>query len=135
MDGVAAVRTALIADEVLLALVPADSIGAGPLPLEGGLPRLMLESISAVDRNLPSPGATRHVRERVQVTIMASNYPEQKAIQRAVRRAAADRINVQVAGIENVTIHTEPRGPDFMIEDPSIWCGTQDFITTYTEAR
>lgn len=135
MDGVAAVRAALIKDAALLAMISGDNIGAGPLPLGGALPRLMLESISAVDRNLPSPGATRHVRERVQVTIMARNYPEQKAIQRAVRRAAADQLDVEVAGISNITIHTEPRGPDFMIEDPAIWCGTQDFITTYTEPR
>lgn len=135
MDGVAAVRSVLVADAALTALVLADNIAAGPLPLAGTLPRLMLESISAVDRNLPSPGATRHVRERVQVTIMARNYPEQKAILRAVRRAAADQVNPEVPGIDNVTIHTEPRGPDFMIEDPAIWCGTQDFITTYTEIR
>lgn len=135
MDGVAAVRSVLVADAALTALVPADNVAAGPLPLGGKLPMLMLASISAVDRNLPSPGATRHVRERVQVTIMARNYPEQKDILRAVRRAAADQVNPEVPGIEHVTIHTEPRGPDFMIEDPAIWCGTQDFITTYTETR
>jgi len=135
MDGVAAVRSVMIAEVPLVSLVPADSIHAGDLPLNASLPAISLASISKVDRNVPSPGATRHVRERVQATVHARNYPEQKAIERAVRRAAADRINPDVPGITNVTIHTEGAGPDFRAADASVWMSTQDFITTYTETR
>jgi hypothetical protein len=135
MDGVAVVRSVLVADTALVELVPASRVIAGPLPLNVTLPALSLLSISKVDRNLPAPGATRFVRERVQVTVQARNYPEQKSILRAVRHAAADRLNVVANGLEAVTIHTESAGPDFMSEDASIWLGSQDFIVTYLETR
>jgi len=135
MDGVAAVRSVMIADAPLVALVPEDSIHAGDLPLNATLPAISLSSVSKVDRNIPAPGATRHVRERVQATFHARNYPEQKAVERAARRAAADKINPEVPGITNVTIHTEGAGPDLRAADASVWMGTQDFMTTYTEQR
>lgn len=135
MDGVVAVRSVLIVDEPLALLVPEDDIAAGPRPFGAKLPSVSLASVSKVDRNIPAPGEWRHVRERVQATIQGRNYPEQKAILRAVRKAAADRLYPEVPGIRDVTIHTEPAGPDFMIEAASIWCGTQDFIVTYSEPR
>ncbi|EJL21896.1 DUF3168 domain-containing protein [Novosphingobium sp. AP12] len=135
MDGVAAIRSVLIADDELRLLVPEDDTSAGPRGLGASLPSIMLESVSTVDRNIPSPGASRHVHERVQVTVMARNYPEQKALLRAVKRAAADQVNPEVAGIADVTIHTAGAGPDLMAEEASIWIGSQDFITTYTESR
>lgn len=135
MDGVAAVRSVLAADAALIALVPAARIIAGPLGLNAVLPAISLESISKVDMNLPSPGATRFVRERVQVTVHAKNYLSQKAILRAVRHAAADKLYPEVPGISGVTIHTESAGPDFMSEDASIWMGSQDMMVKYTEER
>ncbi|PZQ54191.1 MAG: hypothetical protein DI555_14120 [Novosphingobium pentaromativorans] len=135
MDGIVAVRSVLIDDEPLTELAPADDIAAGPRPMGFALPGISLASVSKVDRNIPAPGEWRHVRERVQATIHARNYPEQKAILRAMRKAAADRLYPEVPGIRDVTIHTEPAGPDFMIEAASIWCGTQDFIVTYSEPR
>ena len=135
MDGVAAVRVAFVADATLTGLVPADSIHAGPLPLDATLPAISLASVSSVDWNIPAPGSTRHVSERVQATLHARNYPEMKAIKRSARHAAADKIGLEVPGILVVTIHTEAAGPDFMAADASIWMGTQDFITTYTEIR
>lgn len=135
MDGVAALVQVLVADADLTSLVPADRVAAGPSPLGFALPWIMLESVSKNDRNIPAPGARRHVRERVQVTVMASDYPERAAVMRAVRHAAADRVDVIVEGIDAVTIHTDSAGPDFMIEDPSIWCRSQDFLVTYLETR
>lgn len=135
MDGVHAVRTVFIADAPLVALVVADSIHAGPLPLGARLPAIALTSVSTIDRNIPSPGPLRHVRERVQAMVHAKNYPEQKAIKRALRGAAADQVDVAVEGITDVTIHTEGGGPDFFDESASIWMGAQDFITTFSEQR
>jgi len=135
MDGVAAVRVALIADAAMIALVPTARIFAGPAPLGTPLPFVMLESISKTDRNIPAPGATRHVRERVQVSVVGLNYPQQKQLLRAVRHAAADRINVAVTGLTNVTIHTDSAGPDFYDVDYAGWRGSQDFMTKYLETR
>jgi len=133
--GIDAVRTALIADATLTGLVPAARIGAGDLPQGITLPALSLTSISKVDRNIPNPGAYRHVTERVQVMIHAANYPSQKAIEKAVRGAAADQVGFAVSGLVNVTIHTDGGGPDFTNEEASIHLGTQDFRVTYSEVR
>lgn len=135
MDGVVATRSVLVADAAMTGLVPGVRIIAGPLPLNITLPAISLESISKVDLNIPAPGSTRFVRERVQVTVHAKNYPEQKAILRAVRHAAADKLFPTVAGISGITIHTESAGPDFMSEDASIWMGSQDLMVKYTEER
>lgn len=134
MDGVAAVRVALVADGALIALVPAARIQTGALPQGITLPAIALESISKVDRNILEPGVDRHVDERVQVTVLASTYPSQKAILRAVRHAAADKFPT-VTGLSNVTIHTDGAGPDLISEDSSIRIGTQDFRVGYTETR
>lgn len=135
MDGVAAMRSVLVADAPMIELVIADSIHAGPLPLGAKLPAISLQSISTTDRNIPAPGANRHVRERVRGMVYARNYPEQKAVKRALKRAAADKIGVDVPGITQVTIHTDSSGPDFTSDDASVWMVPQDFIVTYTEQR
>jgi hypothetical protein len=135
MDGVAALRAVLVANGPLTAMVPNKGIFAGPAPLGTTLPLVMLESVSKVDRNLPSPGSRRHVRERVQATVIAADYLQQKAVLRAVRRAAADKLYPEVPGISGVTIHTDSAGPDF--HDPAYagWRGSQDFMVTYSEER
>lgn len=135
MDGVAAVRSVLVADSAMTALVPAAKIIAGPLPLGIQPPAVSLQSISKVDLNVPSPGATRMVSERVQVTVMAANYPSQKSILRAVRHAAADQLYPTVPGISGVTIHTDSAGPDMTNDESSLWIGSQDFFAKYTEQR
>lgn len=135
MDGVAAVRSVLVADASMTALVPAARIFAGPAPLGTVLPFVMLESISKTDRNLPAPGSTRFVTERVQATVVAENYPSQKAILRAVRHAAADKLSPTVNGISGVTIHTDTAGPDFYDADYAGWRGSQDFRVKYSEDR
>jgi len=139
MDGVAAVRSVLVADVALLTLVPnvggKSQVIAGPMAIGTTLPAIGLQSISKTDLNIPSPGTHRFVTERVQVTVMAGNYRSQKDILRAVRKAAADQIYPTVAGISGVTIHTEGAGPDFMNEAGSIWLGSQDFVVRYTEER
>lgn len=135
MTGVVAVRTVLIANAALTALVPPARIGAGVLPQDTALPAISLTSVSKVDRNIPAPGNYRHVSERVQVTVLARNYPEQLAVMAAVRGAAADQVNPVVSGLTAVTIHTEGAGPDIFSAEASIYQGEQDFRVTYTEAR
>lgn len=135
MDGVAALRFVLVADATLLGLVPEENIFAGPMPLDMQGPAISLQSISTSDLNIPTPAATRLVTERVQATIRALNYPSQKAIEKAVKRAAADQLYPSVPGISGVTIHTAGAGPDFVNEALSLWQGSQDFSVKYNQAR
>lgn len=134
MDGVAALRVALVANAPLLVLVPATRIMQGILPQGTTLPAISLMSVTRIDRNIPNPGTYRHSSERVQATVLAKDYVSLKAIIRALRKAAADTFPT-VSGIIRVTIHTESTGPDFMNEDASIHMGSQDFRITYSELR
>ena len=134
MNGVIAVRSLLVVDTGLTALVPLERIAAGTLPQGTALPAIALMSIGSVDRNVPSPGLKRRVTERVQVTVLARTYPEVKAIIAAVRRAAADQMPT-IDGLFDVTVHTDSAGPDFLDEETGIHMQTQDFRVSFNEAR
>lgn len=134
MNGVIAVRSVLVADTGVTALVPIARIAAGMLPQGTDLPAISLMSVSSVDRNVPAPGAKRRVTERVQVTVLARTYPEVKAILAAVRNAAADQMPA-IDGLTEVTVHTDSAGPDFLDEETGIHMQTQDFRVSFNEAR
>ena len=134
MNGVIAVRTLLVADTGITAIVPAVRIVAGTLPQGATLPAIALMSVSSVDRNIPAPGPKRRVTERVQVIVLAASYPAAKTIIRAVRAAAADRLPA-IDGLTDVTVHTESAGPDFLDEETGIHMQTQDFRVAFNEAR
>lgn len=134
MNGVIAVRSLLMADTRLTALVPEPRIAAGSLPLGTALPAISLMSVSSVDRNIPAPGPKRRVTERVQITVLARTYPETKGILAAIRTAAADKMP-QIDGLTDVTVHTDSAGPDFLDEETGIHMQTQDFRVSFNEAR
>lgn len=132
MDGVSVVYSLLVNDAELIALVPAAKIMAGPLPLNTQAPAISIASVSQSYLNMPSPGASKFTTERVQVTVLARNYPEQKTILREVKSAAADKMPT-IAGLEYVTVHTDSAGPDFMNEDASLYLGSQDFRIKFNQ--
>jgi len=134
MNGVIAVRSLLVADTGVTALVPAVRIVAGMLAQCTSLPAISLMSVSSTDRNIPAPGPKRRVTERVQVTVLAASYPAAKAILAAVRNAAADSMPV-VEGLTDVTVHTDSAGPDFLDEETGIHMQSQDFRVSFNEAR
>ena len=134
MNGVIAVRSLLVADTGVTTLVPAARIVAGVVPQGTALPAISLMSVSSTDRNIPAPGPKRRVTERVQVTVLAASYPAAKAIMRAVRATAADRMPA-IDGLTDVTVHTDSAGPDFLDEETGIHMQTQDFRVSFNEAR
>ena len=134
MNGVIAVRTLLVTDTGMTALVPEARIAAGMLPQGTDLPAISLMSVSSVDRNISAPGPKRRVTERVQVTVLAATYRQVKAILAAVRRAAADQMPT-IDGLFDVTVHTDSAGPDFLDEETGIHMQTQDLRVSFNEAR
>lgn len=132
MNGVATIRSLLVNDAGVTALVPSTRISAGDLPQGVTLPAISIDLISSVDRNIPSQGATRHVSDRVQVTTFAATYPALKSLQEAVKSACADKFPT-IAGISNVVVHTQNQGPDFRDEENSVRMGTQDFRVTFIQ--
>ena len=134
MNGVIAVRTLLVTDTGMTALVPEARIAAGMLPQGTNLPAISLMSVSSVDRNILAPSLKRRVTERVQVTVLAATYRQVKAILAAVRRATADQMPT-IDGLFDVTVHTDTAGPDFLDEETGIHMQTQDLRVSFNEAR
>lgn len=132
MIGVAVIGELLKADSDVLAFAPAVRIKAGALPQGVTLPAIAVTSISGADRNILSPGSNRHVRERVQVTVLASNYREKRTGMQLVRRACADKRG-DFAGMTGVVVLTDGAGPDFLSQDSTIWMQTQDFAVGFNE--
>ena len=134
MNGVIAVRTLLVTDTGMTALVPEARIAAGMLPQGTDLPAISLMSVSSVDRNISAPGPKRRVTERVQVTVLAATYRQVKAILAAVRKAAADQMPT-IDGLFDVTVHTDTAGPDFLDKETGIHMQSQDLRVSFNEAR
>jgi hypothetical protein len=132
MSGVAVIGSLLLAYSPLTTVVPADRIKGGALPKDVILPAIAVTSISATDWNLLKDGTKRRVRERVQVTVLASDYQGQVDLIRLVRLACAGfRGDVGTATAASVLL--DGKGPDFLNDDASIWLSTQDFSVSFNE--
>lgn len=134
-NGVKVIRALLVASTGLTAEVPAARVMAGILPEDITLPAISVTLVSGMDRNIPNPGSSRMVEDRVQVTVLAESYPSQYEITELVRKACADQLTESLAGVSAVAVHTLSRGPDFTDEESSIYMGSQDFSVRYLEAR
>lgn len=108
-------------------------IKGGAAGLDEGLPGVALNTISAVDLKVLTPGAKRRVAERVQATVTARTYDEMKAGIALVRAAGAAKLGA-FAGVTEVSVQLDGTGPDFMTEDPTTYIGSQDFLVSYNEA-
>lgn len=134
MTGPQVVRSVLIADSEVTNLVPVSNIIADEVaPINMALPIILLKHISGVDRKPLTLGSNVHTRKRVQVEIHATSAASRNAIKSAVRSAGLSNPFPTVAGVSNVTLHTEGEGPDFYVDGTSVRVGEQDFIVTYTE--
>jgi hypothetical protein len=132
MSDVKAVRYLLANDASLIAAVPAAKIIAGPIPQGEALPAISVAHISTVRRNTVKQAATVFCTSRVQVTVLAKDYPTQKSVL-ALVRAALPRTRGTVNGVYVDDILPDIEGPDFRDDDEGIYMQSQDFIVTYNE--
>jgi hypothetical protein len=132
MSGVEIAGTIVSADSDVLAVVPADNMHGGALPIGTALPALVFNTISTTTLAVLSKGAKRRMRERVQVTVFAADYEAQKAIAPLLRRAL-DHVAGDIAGLTEVSIVAAGEGADFIVEDPMMWCQTHDFMVDFNE--
>ena len=132
MSAILAVSHLLENDAALVAVVPAASQFAGLIPQGTALPALAITSVSTVRRQ--EVNADNFCIERVQVTVHAATYPQQKQVL-ALVRAALPRRPGTVNGVEVDSILKDATGPDFRNDavDPPIFMGEQDFIVRYSE--
>lgn len=133
MSAVKIIVNLLTAYAPLTALTTTSRIVAGVIPQGSALPAVAITEVSSTDNNIPNQGATRHVKSRVQVTVLAANYPSQKTLIGYVRKACADQIGT-IAGVSGVTVHTDSKGPDFNDPDAGFYMQSQDFMVGFNEA-
>lgn len=133
MSAVKIITALLTAYAPLTALTTTSRIIAGVIPQGTALPAVAITEVSSVDRNIINTGPLRHTTSRVQVTVLAANYPSQKTLIGHVRKACADQIGT-IAGIDGVTVHTDSRGPDFNDPDAGFYMQSQDFMVSFNEA-
>lgn len=132
MSGVKIVRALLVADSALIALVPATRVIAGVLPQATAIPSIAVTEVSRVDHQQLKGSAYGHSTSRVQVSVLAGNYPQQKQILGAVRHACRDKTGT-VASIAGVSVLLDSTGPDFNDSDTGFFMQSQDFKVGYTE--
>lgn len=133
MSGVGIVRTLLAANAGLLAVVPATRIMAGDLPPKTVVPAIGIKTVSGVPyRTMKMATSGNLWTERVQVTVEAGSYPQQKSIL-ALVRAALPSTRGMVGSFNCDSISVDLEGPDMFSADENIYVGSQDFIVKHIQ--
>lgn len=123
--------TALLRAHSPLVAVVSTRIGPGPLPQGTALPALATNLISNVRRNtVGTREAAQLFRSRMQVTVLASSYAQQKQLIRLVADACKYQRGT-VAGVAGVSVLPDIEGPDMRDDDATIYMQTIDFAVSY----
>lgn len=132
MSAVKIIMGLLLGHAPLTAITTTRRIAPGIIQQATVLPAIAVTEVSSIDRNIVNQGSIRHVSSRVQVTVMAANYPSQKELITLVRKACADQIGT-LSGFDGVAVHTDSRGPDFNDPDAGFYMQSQDFMVSFNE--
>lgn len=135
MSAIKVIRALLVAHAPLLALVPAPRIVVGSVPLGTPLPAIGLTEISRLE--MPTASLSQRavqVTARVQVTVHASTYQEQKAVLQAARLGPGAHTGT-VAGVVVRSVMRDIVGPDLKDEAASIFEQCRDFKVVFVEAN
>lgn len=134
MSDVIAVRYLLANNSALVAVVPSARILAGMLPQGIALPALAVSHVSTLRRQAIAGTTKKYCTSRVQVTVLASGYVQQKQVL-ALVVAAVPRTHGTVNGVNVVSIVDDINGPDFRDDEvqPVIYMGSQDFVVTWIQ--
>lgn len=129
MNGAVIVGQLLREFAPLLQVVESANIKGGRLPLDAGLPALLVRRIGGSDRQPLKRQATVRVTERIAVTVRAANYRQQGQVIDLVRSCCAGQVG-DVGGGRGVSILTAGLGPD--VDGPGdTFEQTQDFRVSY----
>ena len=135
MSAIKVIRALLAAHAPVLALVPAARIVAGTVPQGMPLPAIGLTEISRVELPTVSLGQRAvQVTARVQLTVHASTYPDQKAVLQAARLGPGAHTGT-VAGVEVRSVMRDVVGPDMADDEAGVYQQSRDFKVVFIEAN
>ncbi|MES2787672.1 MAG: DUF3168 domain-containing protein [Pseudomonadota bacterium] len=132
MSDVRVTLALLAANATLVASVPFDRIVAGSVPQGTALPAISVKHVSTKRRRPVANVASKFCTSRVQITIHAKNYPEQKAVA-ALVRAALPATRGVVAGVNVDSVEHELDGPDTGDDAAGIFQESVDYMIKYNE--
>ena len=131
MSAVAVMRALLLAHVPLTNLV-GSRISAGTVPL-ASIPAVSVREVSRVERTtLANDSALAMVTARIQVTVYAADYTQQKALLLAAKLGAGVHAGV-IAGVTVLSVTRDMVGPDMSDEDGVIFEQSRDFKVSYLE--
>jgi hypothetical protein len=135
MSGVKVVTYLLTNNAALLLLAPLQNIVPGVLPLgtvlSSNVGAVSISEVSGVPRNtLAMTEPNKLITDRVQVTVHAKTYPQQKALLAAIIAAVPFTRGV-VNGVTVDSILEDVQGPDLPNADLSILMQSQDFVVKW----
>jgi len=131
MSGIAIVNYLLSNDANVTGTVPAARIYSGIAPLKVTKPAIALRSVSDIAREIVAQNsATMLWTERVQVSILASDYATKKQVLALVRAALRSKRGT-VNGFDCDSIVVDVTGPDLDDPEISLYEQSQDFMVKY----
>lgn len=132
MNAVMIMRALQLAHAPVTGIV-ADRVVAGDVPEKMELPAVGLKEISRTEQDTVSrDGASTLVRARVQVTVHATTYAQQKQLLDAVKLGPGAHTGT-IAGAEVRSVLRDAVGPDMGDTAASIYEQSRDFVVTYIE--
>ena len=132
MSGVNVIRYTLANNAALIAVVPATKIMAGVLPLNIVFPAILIKQISGQEYKTIKQTGSDLVNERVQVTVLATTYAQQKSILALIKTALPSvRATVNSIAVDSIT--RDFTGPDLYNEDPVIYEQSVDYFVKYID--
>jgi hypothetical protein len=131
-DGVAVMVALQLAYGPVQAIV-ANRVYAGDIPADATLPALGVKEISRVDLGTVSGNeANTLITARIQVTVAAKTYPDQKALLLATKLGAGTHTGT-IASTQVRSVIRDAVGPDLSDVSARIYSQSRDFKVTYLE--
>lgn len=118
----------------LLTVVPLARIFTSYIPMGTTLPALCVNEISTTDEfSMSLADPKRLPQSRIQVTVQAKTYADQKAVLELARKALPNQRGT-VNGVEVDSILPDGAGPDLRNDDDEIFMQSRDFLVRFTQA-
>lgn len=132
MNAIVIMRALQLAHTPVAEMV-GDRVFAGDVPQNEPLPAVGLKEISRIEQETVSRDAPAVlVRARVQITVHATSYPQQKALLNAVKLGSGTHAGT-IAGVEVKSVLRDAVGPDMGDSTADIYEQSRDFVVTYIE--
>lgn len=130
MSGTAIVNYMLVNNFQLASMVDPAKIISGAIPINTEFPAISIKQVSGIEFKTIQRSGDQLVTERIQITVYASSYSQQKEIIELIRNALpATRGNINLFEVDSITLDID--GPDLYSENPVTYEQSIDSMVRY----